>query len=44
MHLALRLACPARSERATYALEESVAAGKYVFLNDSQLRKNNEVY
>jgi hypothetical protein len=44
MHLALRLARPARFERATYALEESVAAGKYVFLNDSQLRKNNEVY
>jgi hypothetical protein len=28
------LACPARFERATYALEEFVAAEKYIFFND----------
>jgi len=29
-----RLACQARFERATYALEEFVAAEKYIFFND----------
>ncbi|WP_353203092.1 hypothetical protein [Polynucleobacter sp.] len=28
------LACPARFERATYALEEFVAAGKSIYSND----------
>jgi hypothetical protein len=33
----------ARIEHAIYALEESVAAGKSVNFNDSQLRKDNAV-
>jgi hypothetical protein len=36
------LACPARFERATYALEEFVAAGKSIYFNDLQ-RKNGAV-
>jgi hypothetical protein len=30
------LACPARFERATYALEEFVAAGMSMYFNDLQ--------
>jgi hypothetical protein len=30
----LFLACPARFERATYALEEFVAAGMSIYFND----------
>jgi hypothetical protein len=33
----------ARFERANYTLEGSVAAGKSVYFNDSQLRKDNVV-
>jgi len=38
------LACPARFERATYALEEFVAAEIFNYLNHLQLRKDNIVY
>jgi len=31
------LACPARFERATYALEEFVAVKKSIYFNDLQL-------
>jgi len=30
------MACPARFERATYALEEFVATGKSIYINDLQ--------
>ena len=36
------LACPARFERATYALEEFVAAGMSIYFSDLQ-RKNGTV-
>jgi len=36
------LACPARFERATYALEEFVAAGMSLYFNSLQ-RKNGTV-
>jgi|GEM_PF-6849571 hypothetical protein len=36
------LACPARFERATYALEEFLAAGKSMYFNDLQ-HKNGTV-
>jgi len=36
------LACPARFERATYALEEFVAAGMSIYFNSLQ-RKNGTV-
>ena len=36
------LACPARFERATYALEEFVAAGMCIYFNSLQ-RKNGTV-
>ena len=36
------LACPARFERATYALEEIVAAQKSIYFNDLH-RKNGTV-
>jgi hypothetical protein len=36
------LACPARFERATYALEEFVAAGMCIYINGLQ-RKNGTV-
>jgi hypothetical protein len=36
------LACPARFERATYALEEFVAAVKFIYFNSLQ-RKNGTV-
>jgi len=32
------LACPARFERATYALEEFVAAGMCIYFNDLHCR------
>jgi len=38
------MACPARFERATYALEEFMAAGMCIYFNSSQLRKDNVVY
>jgi hypothetical protein len=38
------LACPARFERATYALEEFVAAEICNYFNELQLRKDNVVY
>jgi len=37
------LACPARFERATWALEEFVTA-EYYYFNDLQLIKDNVVY
>ena len=36
------MACPARFERATYALEEFVAAGMSIYINGLQ-RKNGTV-
>jgi hypothetical protein len=33
------LACPARFERATYALEEFVAAGMFIYFNGLQHKK-----
>lgn len=38
------LACPARFESATSALEEFMAAGMSIYFNDLQLRKDNVVY
>jgi hypothetical protein len=35
------LACPARFERATYALEEFVAAGKSNYFNDLQCKNGS---
>ncbi len=32
------LACPARFERATYALEEIVAAGMFIYFNDLHIK------
>ena len=34
------LACPARFERATYALEEFVAAGKSIYFNSLHLKNS----